>query len=468
MPTTAWGVKPPIPNTLKGIKSKSLQADNPLTLGLPVASLQPRSLIVTTQPQTTDPRVSDSGDMPSIGSDAWDISTDAPGDLATGCASLLDHLVGIVSATRASLMVVNPLTGRLSIRAAIGLPPEIVGLDVRARRGSIAEWVFRQRRALLLNGEVNDQRFEGSAGKSVESAISVPLLNGDTIVGVLNLARETTAPVFNDGDLRIAQDLAPHVAMAVERMQETLLAERAWSRVRAIRTRGLKSQVPLGRSEVRGYQFGYAHLSSQQMSADLCDRASHANGEHSILFTDSAFDGPEALVASSLVQGMFVGFAVQDRSPVALVSRLNAELCGRLAGGMTVGLWSATLTPSGQMTYCNAALPPALWITGDGKIHPLQTAGIAAGGSQHARYEEESIRLMSGDVVVVATDALLQTPDSADRPFGIERLGEVLSENLRQPLDQLVDCVMGAVLEYGGRPVPPDDLSLLAIRFTRE
>lgn len=422
---------------------------------------------MTIPPQTTDPRVSGAEGVPSIGSDAWDVSADGHGDLSTGCASLLDHLVDVVTATRASLMVVNPLTGRLSIRAAVGLPPEIVGVDVRTRRGSIAEWVFRQRRGLLLNGEVNDQRFEGSAGKEVESAMSVPLMNGDTIIGVLNLAREAAAPVFGDADLRVVQDLSPHIALAVERMQESFLAERAWGRVRAMRARGLKSQVPIGRSEVRGYQFGYAHRSSLQMGADLCERASHASGEHTMLFTDSGSDGPEALVASSLVQGLFVGLAVQDRPPVALISRLNAELCARLSSGATVGLWSASLGPSGQFSYCNAGLPPALWATADGQVHALQTAGIAAGGSQHARYDEETLRLLAGDVVVVTTEALLQTPDAAERPFGIERLTEVLSENLRQPLDRLVDCVMGAVLEHGGRPIPPDDLSLLAIRFTR-
>jgi hypothetical protein len=429
-------------------------------------SIDPGADIVTTPPQTTA-RVPGGDGNSSPGGDAWVTASAAPTDLATGCARILDHLVGVATATRASLMVVNPLTGRLSIRAAVGLPPEIVGIDVRPKRGSIAEWVFRQRRGLLLNGEVHDQRFEGSAGRSVDSAMSVPLLSGPSIVGVLNLARDASAPMFGDADLRAVQDLAPQVAVAVERLQESQLAERAWSRVRSMRTRGLRTQVPAGRSEVRGYQFGYARATSLQMGADLCERASHANGEHALLFTDSGSDGPEALVASSLVHGMFVGLAVQDRAPVALVSRLNAELCARLANGATVGLWSATLTPSGQFSYCNAGLPPALWITADGEVHPLQTIGIAAGGSQHARYEEESMRLLSGDIVVVTTEALLQTPDSAERPFGIERFSETLTENRRQPLDRLVDCVMGAVLEHGGRPIPPDDLSLLAIRFTR-
>jgi hypothetical protein len=283
----------------------------------------------------------------------------------------------------------------------------------------------------------------------------------------LNLSREA-APLFGEGEMRAAQDLAPVVAAALERLQEAQLAERAWTRMRALRGRGLRSQVPVGRSEVRGYQFGYARRPSLQMAADLCERVSHSNGEHALLMTDLANDGPEALVTASLVQGLFLGLAVADRPPVALVARLNAELCARLTSGSTVNLWTASLTATGQLSYCNAGFPPALWIAAEsGQIHPLQTLGLAVGTSLHARYDEETLRLLPGDTIVVTSEALLQVHDAAERSFGIERLGEIVAENRRQPLDRLVEAVMEAVLEHGGRPNPSDDLSLLILRFTR-
>ena len=84
----------------------------------------------------------------------------APG-LEACCADLLTPLAAAVNATRASLMLVNHHTGRLRITAAFGLPGELVGRDMPARPRSIGEWVMRNQRPLILNGEVNEERFEG-------------------------------------------------------------------------------------------------------------------------------------------------------------------------------------------------------------------------------------------------------------------------------------------------------------------
>ena len=75
-------------------------------------------------------------------------------DLRDIGARLLAPLVRATGARRASLMLVNPDTGKLRIVAGLGLNAELIGRDVDWRPSSIAEWVFRKRQGLGACGVV--------------------------------------------------------------------------------------------------------------------------------------------------------------------------------------------------------------------------------------------------------------------------------------------------------------------------
>jgi len=67
-----------------------------------------------------------------------------------------------------------------------------------------------------------------------------------------------------------------------------------------------------------------------------------------------------------------------------------------------------------------------------------------------------------GDVLVVATDGLLEAEDAKGEAFGLERLSSVLLENLTAPLNQIAERIR-SVSRSAYRQL--DDQTLLLIRF---
>jgi len=387
-------------------------------------------------------------------------------DLRDIGARLLAPLVAATHAHRASLMIVNPDTGRLRIVAGLGLSPELIGHDVEWKPNSIAEWVFRRREGLALQGEVRTDSLQGSADGHVDSSLCVPLEGSHGALGVVNLARRAPAPAFGEAEREAIEQVLPPLAAALER---ALRAQRAERYVGQLESVAVASLVPAGQTQLRHHELGLARASSESRAGDCAERVLHGSGAHSLLVTDARGDGVDAALATAFVRGSFVAGASPERTLSGLVAQLNASLHARTGGAHPVALWAAELSASGQLSTCNAGYPPPLWIpSDDSPVCRLAGGGPAVGADAQGRWDEEQVRLLPGDLVLVVSDGLLDARNATHQPFGEERVIEVATEYRREPLDRLAQALVDRVLAYSGRPVPVDDVQVLAIRFAPE
>jgi hypothetical protein len=382
-------------------------------------------------------------------------------------AEMLAPLVEWTGAARGSILALNPATGRLTIVAAVGLPENLLGQEMAPRPRSISEWVLRNRRGLILNGEVRDQRFESSAASDrIESALSLPLVAADIPIGVLNLARVSPAPVFAEA---VLPALEPHLVPVAEALARLSLARetlRAGARLTRRSTGSGSPLLPVGRSEPRCYELALTHRASAVPAGDLCERVAHAGGDQSLIVLDPPGLGGIAAATAAFVQGAFVTLAAPERSAAGMAARLGAEVHQRLGPLHATAAWVAQLSTRGEVSYCNAGHASPLWLPADGgEVCHLGCGGPPLGALPAARYEEESLRLLPGDVVLVASDGLLGARGLTDHSFGSEGLAELLASLRGMPLERLVDSVLAAAVDYSGRPVPIDDLTVLALRY---
>jgi hypothetical protein len=387
-------------------------------------------------------------------------------DLRDIGARLLAPLVHATGARRASLMLVNPETGKLRIVAGLGLNAELIGRDVDWRPNSISEWVFRKRRGLVLNGAIKQEGLVGTAEGVIDTAMCVPLENEEYMLGVLNVASTGTAPAFTEADLAALHAMLPPVAAAIERALHANLCSRNTDRLMA--ATGLKDRTLLapGRYEGRNYEMGFARLSSAYDGGTVCERVPLANGGQVLLALYPRVAGVDALLSAAFAQGVFAGLAATERSAAAVAARLNTELCARLGDRGEMGAWIGQLSPSGQLTSCTAGYSAPLWVPADDSpVTHLGTGGPMVGAAARALFEEEQVRLLPGDMVVIVSSGVLGARNVTGQPFGPERLYECIAERRRQELDTLAEGIVHAVVSWTGRPVPTDDLSVLAVRF---
>lgn len=131
---------------------------------------------------------------------------------------LLSLVVEIVSretkADRVSLMLLDEARRELAIKAAVGLPQDVVRTAVERVGHGIAGSVAKSGKPILLNGEVGHRERVNSGRTS--SALCVPLLVRGKVIGVLNSSKTAEQSHFTQADLQLLSILAGQAAIAIE------------------------------------------------------------------------------------------------------------------------------------------------------------------------------------------------------------------------------------------------------------
>ena len=385
-------------------------------------------------------------------------------DLRRLSGAVLARIAREWTSPRGSVLALDPRTGRLRIEAVIGLPDHLLGADA-SRPRSISEHVLREGRGVVLQGRVRDERFEGLGDLSPDTSLCAPLLGAQGPIGVLNLARPGSAGAFGEKDLTgVLAELGPFNA-ALERLWRLERGARALEdleRSERHRPRPLVNQPPL---ELRQYEIAVSQVYSPGRAGDLGARVSHADGSHSLLVADVAGDGAGAAIAASYVEGVFRAVALPQRSAAGIAAQIGAWVGDRF-GRMPVGLWVAQLGRNGNVASCVAGLASPFLVPSDGgPVLRLQRGAPPAGALDQPGYEEEVLRLLPGDTLVVLTDGVLCESNAQGEPFGEERAAECLTETRTLPLDGLASELGSAARRHAGRVVPTDDLLVLAVRY---
>jgi GAF domain-containing protein len=133
---------------------------------------------------------------------------------------MLEIAIGVTGAEGGSLMLLDPSGSELQVRVAVGVEPELWP-KIRVRLGEgIAGRVAQEGQPLRLSGVADRQRFRITRERlDVESALCVPLISGERILGVLNLHHSSRTEAFSEADLAFAEELARLDAQIIERAQ---------------------------------------------------------------------------------------------------------------------------------------------------------------------------------------------------------------------------------------------------------
>ena len=82
-----------------------------------------------------------------------------------------------------------------------------------------------------------------------------------------------------------------------------------------------------------------------------------------------------------------------------------------------------------------------------------------------ACFDEQTLQLEPGDVVVAYSDGLTEARNFGGEEFGEERLMTCVRANCDLAPTKLLECVFDAVHQFSAGTVQGDDLTLLVLRF---
>ncbi|MCZ6715057.1 MAG: GAF domain-containing protein [Deltaproteobacteria bacterium] len=235
---------------------------------------------------------------------------------------VLQIAVGATGADRGSLMLIDPSDDCLTVDVAIGIEKELID-KIRIRPGEgIAGRALQDRRAILLKGKADRQRYNIVRERDdVVSAISAPLIYGDQVIGVLNLSHTREHGVFTNDDLDFVQQLAHIDAKIIARAEEYHSLLRDSVRLRAqTQIRSLLSEAqPLQRR----LSAVCAHIASE-IKNGVCHIFVHDPDLDVLILhaSSSAVDPLASPIRLRLDEGVH-GWVARSREPVVLSRKLH-------------------------------------------------------------------------------------------------------------------------------------------------
>lgn len=177
---------------------------------------------------------------------------------------------------------------------------------------------------------------------------------------------------------------------------------------------------------------------------------------------------PAALVASMLK----IALASQSPSasdPARVLTGLNQALCGKFQGHYVTAAYMFVDLEKSTICYAGAAHPPMLLGNGlPGSTREVMENGLFIGMFPHATYSSIEVPVAPGDRAVLCTDGIPETTNTAEEPFGQERLQQFMETCAAASSDQFCDEFLAELLRWSEKPPDAeqeDDITLVVTRW---
>lgn len=329
-----------------------------------------------------------------------------------------------------------------------------------------------ERRTMRISDVRKDERYvQCEDGMEVRSELVIPLLQQERLIGVLDL--ESTEPdYFTAEHERLLTLLGSYISIALENARLYELSRENERRLQAdLETaRTIQKQLlPSGAREIPGLDLATAYIPARELGGDFYDFLPYGEGRLAIALGDVSGKGTAAALYGSLATGTIRELVVEKSQPPAqMLQTLNERLrSARLDArfiAMTFALYDG---PTRTLTVANAGAPYPLLVRG-GTVEKILLAGIPLGLLPGIEYDERSVALEIGDVVVFASDGIEEAQNAAEEEFGIDRLTALLSTvSTAEPGYQIAQRIVHATDRHSGPGVfPHDDRTIVILRIT--
>jgi sigma-B regulation protein RsbU (phosphoserine phosphatase) len=233
-------------------------------------------------------------------------------------------------------------------------------------------------------------------------------------------------------------------------------------------------QRQLLRREVRdipGVDLATANVPARELGGDFYDLVPYGNRRLALALGDVSGKGIAAALLGALVMGILRAHTANHAAPAPeVLAAINDRVhAAHLDARFVVMLFAVLDATTWQLRLANAGNPYPLLLR-KGRIDEIVASGIPLGIIEGSRYDAVSVDLQLGDIVVFASDGILECQNKEQEAFGAERLGAVLAS---LPQDASAKDISAAILtatdEFSRDPSSPDDdRSIIVLRLTDE
>ena len=368
----------------------------------------------------------------------------------------------------------------------------------------LAGWVNRHRQVGLIVDTAQDNRWLTLPNEpyTVRSALAVPILRGEELLGLLTLLHSQPGR-FTSEAAELMQATSHQIALtlentrlysklsnsyrsldkakqAVEAYSEAL--DRELEKGRQIQRNFLPDQIP----QLPNWEIATCFFPALQVSgdfydafllpgecvglviADVCDK-----GVGSALFMALSrslirvFSGESSLhdlptsAINEKMQAATDAHQINALKAVALTNDYIAQEHGE--EGMFATVFFGVLDPkTGLLAYINAGHVPPLIVGSAGVKQRLKPTGPAVGIMPHMKFSIQEVQLEPGDILLGYTDGVTEAQDPSGEFYTINRLLSLLEQPASTASD-LLERIKENLFIHMDKAEQFDDITMLAV-----
>ena len=339
--------------------------------------------------------------------------------------------------------------GKLRVAASEG----IVGAAATLREPVLAPDVTADPRYLMVNPETR-------------SELAIPMLHKGKIIGVLDL-ESAQLNAFNEEHVQTLSILAANLAVSLEnaRLYEQVARDEARldrDLQAAKRIQGaLLRPVP---TEDFGLDMAARYLSAREVCGDLYEFLRYGPQQLGIGLADVSGKGTAAALYGAVAIGIMRSLSPQKLQPAEMLRQMN-QLVGerRIEGRFMTACFATWQKGRHKFRVANAGQSQPL-LYKDGRCGKIELTGFPLGIFEETSYDEWSVTLDPGDVVIFHSDGIAETMNSEGQFFGTERLRKLVETHHELTATEISDLILREVDWFAQSAPLSDDRTLVVLK----
>jgi serine phosphatase RsbU (regulator of sigma subunit) len=399
--------------------------------------------------------------------------------LASVCEQLHVESAALLERRDGSTIEYRCLVGAGALEAAAPVVPADGFLITRLRAyplplpfapnelGALVEWAAAHRRERV-------DEIRALAGADVRLAVA--LRTRSEILGVLLLGKGQRAS-FSAHERRVLRACADQFALMIEnaRLTDRVVEQETLRRDIALASDVQRRLLPEAPPRAEFADFAAISLPARRIGGDYYDFVELRDREIGIALADVSGKGVAAALIMSVVQASLRIIASEGGiAPPRLLARMNEFVYRSTPASKYATFFYAQLDEQcRQLRYVNAGHnPPYLLRAGQGsvvgsappEIEELSAGGTVVGMFPEMEYEEATVALCPGDVLLVFTDGVPEAHNPANEEFGEERLQQLLRQTAHLPANEIRARISAEMKNWMRDAEQYDDLTFIVMK----
>jgi serine phosphatase RsbU (regulator of sigma subunit) len=229
-----------------------------------------------------------------------------------------------------------------------------------------------------------------------------------------------------------------------------------------------QSLLPDSPPDIAGFEIAGISLPAREVNGDFYNYLP-LGANTGIVLADVTGKSVKAAMVAALASGT-LNAEIGDRqdiwdSPAEILRRLNIRLQPHLIRGMYTAMSLGIVRPEQkQIILSNAGMPYPIMKRRD-KVRELEANGMPLGLVDGAEYEDLSIDLEAGDLVIFCSDGVIEAVNKANEMYQTERLLESIQQaSPGLSAQEMINLVVKDVTAFIGDEEASDDITVIVLR----